>query len=293
MANLKAIRTRISSVKNTQQITRAMKMVAAAKLRRAQDSMMQGRPYAHNLEKTIRRLASHVEASDSPLLRTPSTSRTLVLVVTSDRGLCGAFNTNIIRQTEQFIRENQDQLDSIDLAFIGRKAHDYFKRRNTVSHYFRDVYANLNIDKVKGDIASVLLQEFVDGKYDQLFVIYNEFRSVVSQDVTLKQLFPIVSADGKVFGLEPTEEDEAGDYIYEPGQAELLEHLLPLYVSNTLYSALRESFAAEMGARMSAMENATNNATDMIAKLTLEFNRARQAAITTEIIEIVSGAEAL
>jgi F-type H+-transporting ATPase subunit gamma len=294
MANLKAIRTRIGSVKNTQQITRAMKMVAAAKLRRAQDSMMQGRPYALNLKHTIHRLARKMDPEQSKLLRKPTSSRTLLLVVTSDRGLCGAFNSNIIRTTERFIEEKSEQFDSVDVGFIGRKGYDYFRRRlPSISHYFRDIFADLNVENVKDDISSVLLQEFTDEKYDQLFIIYNEFRSVVSQDVKVQQLLPLAPAEESFVDGEEHSHDDGSDYIYEPDQESLLEHLLPLYVTNAVYSALRESFAAEMGARMSAMENATNNASEMIGKLTLAFNRARQAAITTEIIEIVSGAEAL
>lgn len=295
MASLKEIRKRISSVKNTQQITRAMKMVAAAKLRRAQDSMMRGRPYAHSLEQTINRLASRVDRESHALLRTPTSTRTLLLVVTSDRGLCGAFNASIIREAERFIEENSTNFDSIELGFVGRKAYDIFRRRNSaISHYFRDIFLKLEIDKVKDEIASVLLQEFIDSKYDQLFIIYNRFQSVVSQEVTVKQLLPIIPQDQSFLTTDiQTSDDDGSDYIYEPNQEELLEHLLPLYVTNSIFSALRESFAAEMAARMTAMENATNNASDMIASLTLAFNRARQAAITTEIIEIVSGAEAL
>jgi len=288
MANLKAIRKRITSVKSTQQITKAMKMVAAAKLRRAQDSMQRGRPYAHHLIQTVSRLAERVDPESSPLLRSPSSSRTLLVVVTSDRGLCGGFNSNVIRAAERYTKENAQTLDSIEMAFIGRRGYDYFRRRSqSISHYFRDIFGELTIERVKDDITSLLLQEFLDGKFDKLVLLYNEFVSVVSQNTTFKQLLPVAAPEGE-------DDEHAGtDYIYEPSQEALLEHLLPLYVTNTVFNALRESYAAEMGARMSAMENATNNASEMIDKLTLEFNRARQAAITTELIEIVSGAEAL
>lgn len=302
MANLKEIRKRIVSVKNTQQITRAMRMVAAAKLRRAQESLMQGRPYALNLLGTIRRLSSTAafDASAHPLMRKPEHSRTLLVVVTSDRGLCGAFNSNIIRKAERFIAENENVLDSIDLAFIGRKGYDYFRRRSdNVAHYFRDVYDGLSTEKVRDNVAPSLIQEFVDEKYDRVFLLYNEFKSVIAQNVVVESVLPIVpdelnnlSEEGMVSEVAMEDED-LSEYIYEPGPTELLEHLLPLHISTQIFHALQESFAAEMGARMSAMESATNNASDLIASLTLAFNRARQAAITTEIIEIVSGAEAL
>lgn len=302
MANLKEIRKRIVSVKNTQQITRAMRMVAAAKLRRAQESLLQGRPYALNLLRTIRRLSSSTQfdASTHPLMRKPKGQRTLLVVLTSDRGLCGAFNANIIRKTERFLAENEDRLDSIDLAFIGRKAYDYFRRRSdNIQHYFRDVYEDLSMEAVGDTVAPVLIQEFVDKKYDQIFLLYNEFKSVIAQTVVVEKLLPIAPEDdlglaeeGMIADLD-LNADMAGDYIYEPAPEQLLGHLLPLHISTQIFRALKESFAAEMGARMSAMESATNNANDLISSLTLAFNRARQAAITTEIIEIVSGAEAL
>lgn len=302
MANLKEIRKRRVSVKNTQQITRAMRMVAAAKLRRAQESLIQGRPYALHLLRTIRRLskATNFDAGTHPLMRKPTHSRTLLLVLTSDRGLCGAFNANIIRKTERFLAENSARLEQIDLAFIGRKAYDYFRRRpvNIVRH-FKDVYQHLSSETVGDQVSPFLIQEFSEEKYDQVFLLYNEFKSVVTQRVVVEQLLPILPGDfsdlaeeGMVSELQE-EEEKAVQYIYEPSPEKLLEHLLPLHISTQIFHALQESFAAEMGARMSAMENATNNASDLLSRLTLLFNRARQASITTEIIEIVSGAEAL
>lgn len=302
MANLKEIRKRIVSVKNTQQITRAMRMVAAAKLRRAQESLIQGRPYALNLLRTIRRLsqATEFDGNTHPLMRHPTRSRTLLLVLTSDRGLCGAFNANIIRKTERFLAENATRLDQIDLAFIGRKAYDYFRRRpvNVIRH-FAHIYENLSSENVADQVAPFLIQEFIDDKYDQVFLLYNEFKSVVTQRVVVEKLLPIspgehtdLVEEGMVAELAE-DEQQATQYIYEPSPEKLLEHLLPLHIGTQIFHALQESFAAEMGARMSAMENATNNARDLIARLTLAFNRARQASITTEIIEIVSGAEAL
>lgn len=302
MANLKEIRKRIVSVKNTQQITRAMRMVAAAKLRRAQESLMQGRPYALNLLSTIRRLSSTAsfDSTTHPLMRKPTHSRTLLLVVTSDRGLCGAFNSNIIRKAERFIEENENVLDSIDMAFIGRKGYDYFRRRtDNIAHYFRDIYDGLSSEKIRDNVAPALIKEFVDEKYDRVFLLYNEFKSVIAQNVVVESVLPIakdelnrLSEEGMLSDHAMDDED-LSEYIYEPDPNQLLEYLLPLYISTQIFHACEESFAAEMGARMSAMESATNNASDLIASLTLAFNRARQAAITTEIIEIVSGAEAL
>ena len=262
---------------------------------------MQGRPYALNLVQTIRRLStsSQFDASTNALMRKPKHQRILMLVMTSDRGLCGAFNANIIRKLEWFIATNKDRLDCIDVAFIGRKGYEYFRRRDVnVVHYFREVYDGLSMEKVRDDVAPVLIQEFVDEKYDQVFMLYNEFKSVIAQQVVIEKILPISLEDELGLAEEGLIAGEStqlggGDYIYEPDPQSLLEHLLPLHISTQIFHALRESFAAEMGARMSAMESATNNASDLIASLTLAFNRARQAAITTEIIEIVSGAEAL
>lgn len=293
MANLKAIRNRIGSVKNTQQITRAMKMVAAAKLRRAQDALMQGRPYAQGLAETIRRLSASVEDEVHPLMHRSEGTRTLLVVVTSDRGLCGAFNSSINRAAEALLSEKLgNELESVDLAIIGRKGNDYLRRRTEklgtkIVHYFQDVYSNLNIETVKG-ICDVISGDFVEGKYDQVFVLFNEFKSAIQQDTRVERLLPLCAEELTVEDAESIDE-----YDFEPQPKELFSYLLPLYLNKQMYRVLQESVASEMGARMTAMDSATNNASDLIAKLTLEFNRARQAAITTEIIEIVSGANAL
>ncbi|MBU52682.1 MAG: ATP synthase F1 subunit gamma [Deltaproteobacteria bacterium] len=293
MANLKAIRTRIGSVKSTQQITKAMKMVAAAKLRRAQDALFQGRPYARGIADMVKRLASITDSDTHPLLQERTGTKTLVLVITSDRGLCGAFNSNIQRAAEGYIKENIGECESIKLAFIGRKGRDYFRLRSQrlgtpIAHYFEEVFTNLHADTVR-EISDTIIDEFVEGEYDRVMLLFNEFKSTISQKVVLEQFLPITAPE-----LDGDEENEGNsEYIFEPSQDKLFELLLPLYVSEHLQRALRESFASEMGARMAAMDAATNNARDLIEQLTLLFNRARQAAITTEIIEIVSGAEAL
>lgn len=288
MANLKEIRKRITSVKNTQQITKAMKMVAAAKLRRAQESLMQGRPYALQLFKTISRLSASVDQEAHPLLTPRSTNRVRLLVVSADRGLCGGFNSNLIKTTERYIAANKDQFDSLELAFVGRKAYEYFRRRaHKLGPYFRGAFDNLtaeNTDK----ISRTLIQDYLDGKYDRLIVIYNEFKSVMSQKPISEQLLPIIPYEEDAY-LEPL----ADNYIYEPSREELLDYLLPLHVNTQIFRSLRESFASEMGARMTAMDSATKNAGELVERLTLSFNRARQAAITTELVEIISGAAAL
>lgn len=290
MANLKEIRKRITSVKNTQQITKAMKMVAAAKLRRAQESMMQGRPYAKQLQQTIDHLSQNIDREAHPLLREAKGSKTLLLVITSDRGLCGAFNSSLNRTAERFVADNKDKFESIDLAIIGRKGNDYLKRRAKrqgfqIAHFFSDVYIDFGVDSVR-KVTDTIVADFIEGKYDQLFILFNEFKSVIAQITQTNKLLPI----------EPIEEStssSADEFEYEPAKEELLNHLLPLHLNTQIYRALRESIASEMGARMTAMDSASNNASDMIADLTLQFNRARQAAITTELIEIISGASAL
>ena len=288
MANLKEIRKRITSVKNTQQITKAMKMVAAAKLRRAQESLMQGRPYALQLFQTISRLAASVEHEAHPLLLPRSTKRVRLLVISADRGLCGGFNSNLIKATERYIAEHKGQFDSLELVFAGRKAQEYFRRRpHKLGTYFRGAFDPLNAENTD-KISRSLIQDYLDNKYDRLVIIYNEFKSVISQKPMYEQLLPIVPYAEDAY-LEPL----ADNYLYEPSRDELLGYLLPLHVNTQIFRALRESFAAEMGARMSAMDSATKNAGELVEKLTLKFNRARQAAITTELVEIISGAAAL
>ncbi len=304
MANLKAIRKRINSVKSTQQITKAMKMVAAAKLRKAQDALLNGRPYALHLIKTISRLASKIEESSHPLLRQPrEDGDTLLLIITSDRGLCGAFNANINRTAEHFIRQHLDKKTQgkLHLAFIGRKGREYFSRRSEqygtpIDYNFTGVFDDLTIERTN-DIIHTLIQDFTSEKYDKIYLIYNEFKSAIAQRVLVEHLFPIATLpddeDSELENSSENSEHLIQEYLYEPELEHLLNHLLPLHLSTHLFRALKESFASEMGARMTAMEAATNNASDLIAQLTLDFNRARQAAITTELIEIISGAEAL
>jgi F-type H+-transporting ATPase subunit gamma len=284
MANLKAIRNRIASVKGTQKITRAMKMVAAAKLRRAQENIFALRPYAVNVMEVLADVAALTEVDDHPLLARRSPDQVMLVVLTSDRGLCGGFNSNINRATERYLNENHGKHRDMSLAVIGRKGLDYFKRRDvTIRHEIRGVFEDLSWKKA-ADVARTIIHEFTEADLDAVYLVYNEFKSVISQKVVVEQVLPIVPAR--------TEEGRV-EFIYEPSKKALLDTLLPMYVEVEVYRALLESVASEYGARMTAMDNATKNAADMIDSLTLKYNKARQAAITNEMLEIVSGAEAL
>ena len=287
MPSLKDIRRRIGSVKSTQKITRAMKLVAAAKLRRAQENIVAARPYAEELHELISELALRSEADDHPLLAVRPPRRVMLVVLTSDRGLCGAFNTNILRTAVNYRRDNADKHDEIKLAVVGRKGRDYLKYRNIeIDRYFPGLDVGSALKGAK-EISDVIISDFLNTGLDMVFVLYNEFKSAMSQEITVEQVLPIV----------PMEVDEsegaAVDFVYEPDKISLLETLMPMYVEVEVYRAALESTASEFGARMTAMENATNNANDMIASLSLEYNKARQASITKELLEIVSGAEAL
>jgi len=277
------IRRRIRSVKNTQQITKAMKMVSAAKLRRAQERMLAARPYAGGLREILASVAARVEAVDHPLLKEREENRVLLIVVTSDKGLCGAFNTNIIKIAQNTIRDKH--WPEVQLMPIGRKAVEFFKRRTIpIRHQALGVFQALT-PAVSQELSKIIVDDYVEEKIDAVYVVYNEFKSIIQQNLRVEKLLPIARMEIK---------DETGiDYLYEPGPMEILNALLPRYVQFQLHRILLESNAAEHGARMTAMEAATKNASEMIDSLTLTYNRIRQAAITKEIIEIVSGASAL
>jgi F-type H+-transporting ATPase subunit gamma len=278
------IRRRIRSVKNTQQITKAMKMVAAAKLRRAQERMFAARPYAAGLRQVLASVATRVDINSHPLLQSREPERNVVIViVTADRGLCGAFNSNVIRAAQNFIRERS--FESVELLTIGRKAGDFFKRRPIPIRENVFVAQALSIE-VARRIADGLIKDFIDEKIDGVYVVYNEFKSLIAQHVRAERLLPIMSE------FDATPDQPSIGYLYEPGPEQILSDLLPKHIEFQLYRVLLESAAAEQGARMTAMEAATKNASDMINYLTLTYNRIRQAAITKEIIEIVSGASA-
>jgi F-type H+-transporting ATPase subunit gamma len=287
MANTIDIRRRIRSVKNTQQITKAMKMVAAAKLRRAQDRMFAARPYAAALREVLSSVATRVAAEEiamHPLLQAREAERkVLLLIVTADKGLCGAFNSNIIRAALNAMREHK--WESVELLPIGRKALDYFRRRPIpIRREATHVFQALTLGTAH-EIAETLIADYVEERVDAVYAVYNEFKSIIAQDVKVERLLPIerdwdAAAQTNV------------DYLYNPSPQQILSDLLPKHIEFQLYRILLESAAAEQGARMTAMEAATKNASDMIDHLTLTYNRIRQASITKEIIEIVSGAAA-
>jgi F-type H+-transporting ATPase subunit gamma len=288
MANLKDIRKRIGTVKNTQKITRAMKMVAAAKLRRAQQNILDLRPYAIKTMDVLSGVAARAGDDEEvhPLLARREPKNVMLVVLTSDRGLAGAFNANINKAAYRFWKELEDQGKSVTFAVIGRKGRDYLKRRSAdIQKDFTGVFQDLSMDRA-GEIGRYIVDAYGRHDLDAVYVIYNEFKSAISQDVVVEPLLPISP-------MEVDDDETAVDYIYEPDKQALLDVLLPMYVEIEIYRALLESVASEHGARMTAMDAATNNAKDMIDKLTLQFNRARQAAITKELMEIIGGAEAL
>ncbi|KFE62331.1 ATP synthase F1 subunit gamma [Hyalangium minutum] len=296
MASLRDIRKRIRSVKNTRQITKAMKMMSAAKLRKAQDAIIAARPYAQMLDQIIADLASRSADQEvaHPLLTPRPIKKAELVLLTSDRGLAGGFNSNVIRRASRFLYENS-ALERIQFSTVGRKGHDFFRnRRQNIRKDFGYLYQQLNYLSAKA-VAEELTAGFLNGEVDAVYVIYNEFVSAISQKVVVSQILPL-----QTFGAEPAPgaaKAPAGtalvDFKYEPDRQAVLDRLVPQAVSIKLYRALLESVASEHSARMAAMENATSNATDMIAALSLHYNRTRQAVITKELMEIVSGAEAL
>jgi F-type H+-transporting ATPase subunit gamma len=287
MPALKDIRRRIGSVKSTQKITKAMKLVAAAKLRKAQNNILAARPYAVKLQELIADLALRADAEDHPLLEVREPKRVMLVILTSDRGLCGAFNTNILRAAERYREENADKHDEILLTVVGKKGRDYLKFRNIeIDRYFKGLDVGDALERAD-ELTNIVIEDFLAKGLDMVYVLYNEFKSAMTQKITVEQLLPIIPAE------LPASGDAAVDFLYEPGKIEILETIMPMYVEVEMYRAMLESTASEFGARMTAMENATNNANDMIASLTLVYNKARQAAITKELLDIVGGAEAL
>jgi F-type H+-transporting ATPase subunit gamma len=285
MSSLRAIRNRIASVKNTQQITKAMKMVSAARLRRAQEAITAARPYAFKMKETVLDLAYRVDVSDHPLLMTREVKKRGILIITSDRGLCGSFNSNLIKELANHLTESEGGLEEIPLYTVGRKATEFFRRRKkNIKKNYLNVLANVSYG-VAEELSRELTNDFLSNETDELIVYFNEFRSVISQRVTVEKLLPIE--------VERKEDDFPVEFIFEPGKDEILETLLPRYVATQIYRYLLESVAGEHGARMTAMDAATNNASEMIDKLTLQMNRARQASITKELMEIIGGKEAI
>ena len=286
MPSLQGLRRKIGSIKNTQKITKAMKMVAAAKLKRAQDRILAARPYAKKMAVVLGSLAGRANRAAHPLLRKPSGNRIELLVVTSDRGLCGAFNTNILRKAVEFLREKQEAGSTVTVSVIGRKGLDFFRRRQwTRRQEWTGVFDRLSYEHAL-DIGGDIVQQFTGGTFDELHIVYNEFKSVIQQRVVVEKLLPIESLDQEA-------EQLGGGYLFEPDEEGLLKVLLPKHIEVQTFHALMESSAAELGARMAAMDGATRNAGEMIKKMTLYYNKTRQAAITKELMDIVGGAEAL
>jgi F-type H+-transporting ATPase subunit gamma len=287
MASLKSIKKRIVSVKSTRQITKAMKMVSAAKLRRAQENVVAARPYAKKLHEVMERLAQSQEMDPHPLMvRRETSPRALIILVTSDRGLCGGFNANISKAAERFIRERREEYSDVTLMTIGRKGYDFLKNRQKIVKNYSGIISKPTY-QAAALVAQEVIQGFLDEEYDDVFLFFNAFRSVMSQDITCEQLLPISPP-------EASEVTESGvEYIYEPTKGELLGELLPKAIEVSIFKAMLESVASEHGARMTAMDSASKNATEMIGKLTLIYNRARQAAITKELMEIISGSESI
>ena len=288
MANLLDIRRRIKSVKNTQQITKAMKMVSAAKLKRAQDRVINARPFASKMSEVLGELAAQTtEEFNHPLLDARGDERYLVVLVTADKGLCGAFNANLLKATQAFLKENADK--KIELVTIGRKGRDFYRRRGQIVGEYVGLTGKGRVQFEEAlEVAHDIVKRFTnEEEIDKVFLIFAEFKSVLSQRIVVEQLLPISRATAEE---QPA---EAKDYIFEQPPAEIFSHMLPRLVETQIFRALLESIASEQGARMTAMDSASKNAGELISSLTLNMNRVRQAAITREIIEIVSGASAL
>jgi F-type H+-transporting ATPase subunit gamma len=282
MPSLKDLRKRIASVRSTQQITKAMKMVAAARLRRAQEAAERARPYAAKLTEMFTEVVAGLSEDAHPLLARRAEARADLIVLTSDRGLCGGYNANLLRQTEVFLRDHAEE--KTQLVLVGRKALDYFRRRGVTPLSEHTGVLSMPTVQVAGKLADRVIARFAESETDAVYLLYSRFQSAISQVPTVVRLLPVEA---------PAEDISPVEYIFEPPRPELLAALLPRYIQTRLLQALLESIASELGARMTAMDNATRNASEMIDHLTLSMNRARQAAITTELMEIVSGAEAL
>lgn len=288
MATLREVRNRITGVKKTQKITKAMKMVAAAKLRRAQSGVVAARPYAATMKNLLAQLVRSVDTSVNPLLAARDAGSVAVIVVTSDRGLCGGFNSNLVRTTLQHLGEKYPgahEEGRLKLFCVGKKGFDFFSKRHyAIAGKYVDVYSDLVFTQAQA-ISREVVDGFLKGEIDVVEIVYNEFRSVALQNVVFERFLPVQT--------EAEDDAKSVEYLYEPSTEEIVNALLPRYLNFHIWKALLESNAAEQGARMAAMENATENANEMISHLQLVYNKARQAAITKELLELVGGAEAL
>ncbi|OPL15944.1 MAG: ATP F0F1 synthase subunit gamma [delta proteobacterium MLS_D] len=284
--SLRDIRRKTQAVEKTKQITRAMNMVAASKLKNAQTRMENFRPYASKVMEVLQSLASEMQSSANPLLAIREPKRVKIILMTSDKGLCGGFNTNVIKAAEEFTRSLKREEKEISLVAVGKKGRDHFRRRTTMAGHYIDVLGKFTMD-LAVEIGNEVIFSFEEAEYDELYIIYNEFKNVASQKPKIVRLLPLVAED--------LNEGESvfGDYIYEPSDEVLFARLIPMYIKVQIFNGLLETSAGEHGARMVAMENASSSCEEMIENLTLQFNKARQAAITAELMDIVGGTEAL
>ena len=294
MPSLLDMRRRVRAVKSTQQITKAMKMIAASKLRRAQDRILGARPFANEMLRVLNRLAMRVDTSLHPLLQRPeshSDSRTLLFVITADKGLCGGFNTNIVRSATGFV--NKNPTNEVALGLIGRKGRDFFAPKGfDVCYENINLFSGLSFSHAQA-ITEVAIKKFTTQAVNSVYLVYNEFKSILQQRVVVERLLPIAELETEALEAEiPADGTASIDYLYEPTPEGIFEDLLPHHVEVQTFRALLESAAAEHAARMTAMDAATKNSGELIEQLTLHMNKVRQAAITREIIEVVSGAEA-
>jgi F-type H+-transporting ATPase subunit gamma len=290
MANLKEVRNRIASVTSTQQITKAMKMVSAAKLKRATSAIIQLRPYANKMKDILANLSASLDESNSPFIQEREPNKVLVIAVSSNRGLAGAFNMNVIKTANNLISEkyaDQFRKGNVHIVAIGKKVQDFYeKRKYTVIGNNNELYSALTFENAS-KITEAIMEGFAKGEYDRVELVYNQFRNAAVQILTTEQLLPVPKADNVAENTKQT------DYILEPSQEEIVEQLIPKSIKTQVYKAILDSHASEHGARMTAMDKATENAGDLLKALKLSYNQARQAAITTELTEIVSGAAAL
>ena len=296
MASLRAIRTRIRSVRNTQKITKAMKMVAAAKLRRAQDAVVRARPYAQLIDEMLAQLSrarAEADLPPHPLMAVRPPRRVELVLMTSDRGLCGGFNSNIIRRGQRFLVEEGAEYERVQFSTVGRRGRDFARKRGIETRKdYVGFFGRLRYAQAR-EIADDLIQAYAKDELDAVYLLYNEFKSAIVQQISLVQLLPL---QPRAQAKAPAASEKGfirPDHIFEPSRPEVLQALIPRFLAMQIWRALLESEASEHGARMTAMDSATKNASDMIGRLTLDYNRARQAAITKELMEIVSGAEAL
>jgi len=284
MASLKDLKKRIGSVKKTEQITSAMRMVAAAKLRRAQSDIIAARPYAIKTNEVLISLVTRTNPDMHPLLRIREPKKCVLMVIASDRGLCGAFNQNVFRKAESFIKTHKDRYEDLSLVLVGKRSIDFFKRKRVKIR--KSVVIENPSYELASEIGDDLIQGYISGEFDELYIVFNEFKSAMSQILHEDRILPVER-------IESNDEMVKVEYLCEPTEDVLLDALLPMSLKIFFYRALLESAASEHGARMTAMESASGNAAEMIDKLSIKYNRARQAAITTELMEVVSGAEAL